>query len=218
MKIWITAATPFEIRMAKETLQNKQYQNIAALHFVTTGVGMLLSAVQLTKLVLTEQPDFIIQAGIAGTFHSNLPSAEIVVVKKEILGDTGVMEQNQWKDMFDLGLISGNIPPFENGCIPNPNLKQWNITALPEVSGISVNEISTQPQYIAQMNSKYAPDIETMEGAALHYVAGTFNIPYLQIRAISNIVGERDKQKWAIQEALETLNKSLIHYIEALDK
>ncbi|GHV28950.1 MAG: futalosine hydrolase [Hydrotalea flava] len=219
MKIWVTAATAFEIQIAKETLQkNKHHKNITALHFATTGVGMLLSAVQLTKLVLTEHPDCIIQAGIAGTFHQHLKPASVVAVKKEMLGDTGVMEQQNWKDIFDLGLQSKNTKPFENGSITNHYLEQWNITALPEVSGISVNEISTNPQRIVQLNSKYAPDIETMEGVALHFVAGIFNIPYIQVRAISNVVGERDKQKWAMEEALQALNKAIIQYVEIFNE
>ncbi|WP_298298735.1 futalosine hydrolase [Hydrotalea sp.] len=218
MKIWITAATDIEIQIARETLSNQQHQNSTSIHFLSTGVGMLLSAVQLTKLVVTEQPDLIIQAGIAGSFQPNLMPAQVVVVKKEILGDTGVLEYNQWKDIFDLGWIPKNSPPFTNGCIINSNLNQWNIMALPEVSGISVNEISTDEQRIQQRIHQYAPHIETMEGIALHYVAGSFGIPYLQIRAISNIVGERNKQKWAMQEALQALNTILIQFVEQIQE
>jgi futalosine hydrolase len=48
-----------------------------------------------------------------------------------------------------------------------------------------------------------------MEGAALHYVCLQENIPFLQIRSISNRVGERDKAKWEFKEAIKNLNKEL---------
>ena len=49
-----------------------------------------------------------------------------------------------------------------------------------------------------------------MECAALHYVCLQQNVPFLQIRSVSNEVGERDKSKWKIKEAVENLNNELI--------
>jgi futalosine hydrolase len=51
--------------------------------------------------------------------------------------------------------------------------------------------------------------VETMEGAALHYVALQLNIPFLQVRSLSNFAGERDKKRWRMEEAIENLNKEL---------
>ena len=61
-----------------------------------------------------------------------------------------------------------------------------------------------------QLVETFAPQTETMEGAALHYVCLQQNLPFLQIRSISNEVGERDKSKWKIKEAVEDLNSELI--------
>jgi hypothetical protein len=35
-----------------------------------------------------------------------------------------------------------------------------------------------------------------MEGAALHYMGRDLFIPFIQLRAVSNYIGERDKNKW----------------------
>jgi futalosine hydrolase len=48
-----------------------------------------------------------------------------------------------------------------------------------------------------------------MEGAALHYVALMEKIPFLQLRSLSNFVGERDKNKWLMKEAIINLNLEL---------
>ena len=56
---------------------------------------------------------------------------------------------------------------------------------------------------------QFNADIETMEGAALHYVCLQEDIPFIQIRTISNFVGERDKTKWKLKDAIENLNIEL---------
>jgi futalosine hydrolase len=48
-----------------------------------------------------------------------------------------------------------------------------------------------------------------MEGAALHYTCLMENIPFIQLRAVSNFVGERDKNKWKMKEAIAVLNEKL---------
>jgi futalosine hydrolase len=43
-----------------------------------------------------------------------------------------------------------------------------------------------------------------MEGAALHYIGLSARIPFIQIRGISNLVGERNKKHWRIAEAMDS--------------
>ena len=57
-----------------------------------------------------------------------------------------------------------------------------------------------------------------MEGAALHYACKKFQIPFIQIRSVSNYVGERDKSKWKLKEAIEAINKTVIAYVDLLYK
>ena len=57
-----------------------------------------------------------------------------------------------------------------------------------------------------------------MEGAALHYVCLMEKIPFLQIRAVSNVIGERDKSRWKLKEAMKSLNESLVFLIQKLEK
>jgi futalosine hydrolase len=46
-----------------------------------------------------------------------------------------------------------------------------------------------------------------MEGAALHYACILEGVPFIQIRGISNKVGERDKTKWKIPAAIQSSNE-----------
>jgi futalosine hydrolase len=40
------------------------------------------------------------------------------------------------------------------------------------------------------------------------------NIPFIQIRALSNYIGERDKTKWKLHEAVANLNLELQRLIK----
>lgn len=184
--------------------------------FHQSGVGMLASAVSLTRLVSEEKPDLIIQAGIAGSFDAKLPLGKVVAIKEEILGDMGVEEDGKWKDIFDLKLEKSNYHPFEKRKLPNPWLNIYNLLKLPELSALTVNEVSTKPERIEQLIKKYGASIESMEGAALHYICREANIPFIQIRAISNYAGERNKANWKMNEAIDALNDVLVKYIEKL--
>jgi len=57
-----------------------------------------------------------------------------------------------------------------------------------------------------------------MEGAAFHYMGRDLHIPFIQLRAVSNYVGERDKSKWKMRDAIYNLNETLLQYLDALHK
>ena len=59
----------------------------------------------------------------------------------------------------------------------------------------------------------FDPVTESMEGAALHYVCLMTNVPFIQLRSISNYIGERNKKKWDMMESINNLNNSLVRII-----
>ena len=220
MRLTITTATVGEWMpsfLQVNTLYTGQSHRLK-LSFHQCGVGMLATAVSLSRLIVEEKPDLIIQAGIAGTFDPKTPLGKLVVVKDETLGDMGVEEDGRWKDIFDLRLEKSSYHPFEKRRLPNPWLAQFNLLKLPEVSAITVNEVTTRADRMEQLVKKYNPHTESMEGAALHYVCREANIPFIQVRAISNYVGERNKEHWKIKEAIDSLNEHLLKYVEKLYK
>lgn len=184
--------------------------------FHESGVGMLAATFSLTKVALYEKPDLIIQAGIAGCFDQDIKLGTTLAVQEEILGNTGVEEDGKWKDIFDLKLEKSSYPPFEKRRLPNQWEKEYNLLKLPTVASVTVDEISVNPARIKQLIGKYNPTLESMEGAALHYVCRKCDIPFLQIRSVSNYVGIRDKSQWKIAEALKNLNETLVQYVENL--
>jgi futalosine hydrolase len=186
------------------------------LQYHQSGIGMLAASFALTKLAIEDKPDLIIQVGIAGTSDTDLALGTVVVIEEETIGDLGVEEDGKWKDLFDLKLEKSSYHPFEKRKLPNQWLGKYNLLGLKEVNGITVNEITTHPERIQKLIKKYNPCIESMEGAALHYVARESSIPFIQFRAISNYIGERDKSNWQMKLAIDNLNQTLLQYIDRL--
>ena len=191
-------------------LQNNKFQ------LLITGVGTLPTTYLLTKHITHHQPDLLIQAGIAGSFSQQLELLSTAIVEEEILGDLGVEESGLYKDVFDLKLSDPSHFPFIEKKLINPNCQTWENFGFQKVRAISINEISTMPDRIEKIKSLYNPDLESMEGAAFHYVCLQEKKDFLQIRTVSNKVGERDKKKWKLKESIETLNEALIKIVEEI--
>jgi len=208
MKILVIAATSFEIQQSIDA-----FASIKQVVFEIIGVGLLASAVSLPKAITKHSPDCIIQVGIAGCFDESIPLGKVVIVKEEILGDLGVEEDNKWKDVFDLQLMNPNETPYVEGILCNQTINYFTIQNAALVRAITVNEITTRPERISQLKNKYQPILESMEGAALYYIGNENRIPYLQIRGISNYIGERDKNNWKIKEAIAAANELLFEII-----
>lgn len=207
MQILLCAATSFEIEPTKDFIKGRNLSNKISVHI--TGVGLMAATYSITKSIATHQPKLIIQAGIAGGLDLSLALAQTVVVNSETLGDSGVQEAQQFKTIFDLGLTDRNGFPWKNGELINPDPELLNSFELKKVKAVTVHEITTNKDRIELYKNGFGAQIETMEGAALHYVALVEGISFLQLRSISNYIGERDKKKWKMAEAIAALNAEL---------
>jgi futalosine hydrolase len=168
-------------------------------------VGLLACAFALTQEVALHRPDVIVQAGVAGTLLPEYPLASVVAVQSECVGDMGVKEGDRFLSLFDLKLLRPDTLPWQGGKLVNES-RLLQTFGLPVVDGVTVNEISTSEERIQYYRDHLNAQVESMEGAALHYVALSEKIPFLQIRSLSNFTGERDKTKWQMKEAISNLN------------
>ncbi len=218
MKVVITSATEKEVLSIKKAIHPKYTLDTSdfAVSFHVSGVGILASCFSISKLIFEQKPDLIIQVGIAGTFNEEAALSKVVIVKEEILGDTGVEEDGSFKDLFDLDLQNENLFPFSNKRLVNLNSNDINYLKLDEVTGITINEITARSHRIDQLKAKYNAAVESMEGAALHYCCLQTSTSFIQIRALSNYIGERDKSKWKVREALKNLTNNILLYIDQL--
>ena len=210
MQIAIVSATDFE----QNLFDINALQNQHSVKFYTHGIGLMLSAYHLCEIVKSK-PDLIIQCGLAGTYHNHLKIGETVIVENEILGDTGAQDHLEQLDLFDMQLMNANEFPFSKSMLKNEYVTHLN-TSLKKVSGLTVNLSSGNASTIQLRKEKYNADIETMEGAALHYVCLQKEIPFIQFRAISNLVEPRNKDNWKLKEAIESYTEAITAFIHQI--
>lgn len=212
MNCLIVAATPIEITPFLDYFKSGGKKNIDIL---ITGIGLTATTYSLMKQLRLKKPDLIIQAGVGGCFDTGIAPGKVVVVKQEAIADQSVIELNQLKTLFDLKLVPQDQFPFKKGWLIN-NSDELKKTTLKKVKGISVNEITTSRQKVNFYKETFNPVVESMEGAALHYVCLMENIPFIQLRAVSNYVAERNKNNWNMKESIINLNKELIKLLNKL--
>jgi futalosine hydrolase len=207
MQILLIAATATEIEPF--TAANSQVD------VLITGVGVPSTIYHLQKRIHQMDYDCIIQAGIAGSFSNQMSLGQVVLVKQDCFADLGIEEKGNYTPIFNTAFADKDEFPFTDGWLMNAddNLKYSD---LPKVNAITVNKVSDNELQKQQFLQTFDADIETMEGAALHYVCLQEQIPFLQIRSISNHVGERNKTKWEIKEAIQNLNTELQILINGL--
>ena len=160
----------------------------------------------------------VIQAGVAGSFDRTIETGTVLAVKQDYLADEGVWEISKFKTVFDLDLRNKNDKPFIKGRLENPHKELLKIAGLRVVNAITVNQVSTSENVISEYLERYDCSLESMEGAALHYVCLMENIPFIQLRSISNFIGERNKQNWKMEQAIVNLNLKLEQLVTTILK
>lgn len=215
MNCLLLAATATEIAPFLDHYRTAS-SRAAEIDVLIPGIGLTATTYGLTRHLALKRPDLIIQAGIAGGFGKEIELGSVVAVKQDTIADESVVEAGKLRTLFHLGLSAADKHPYQGGWLVNPDQKIIKANKLEAITAISVNQITTDPQLIAQYQEIFAPALESMEGAALHYVCLSEQIPFLQLRSISNHIGERDKTKWNMKAAIHNLNKKLVDLLESL--
>ncbi len=207
MRILLVAATAFEI--------NDFLKNNKNVEVLICGAGTPVTMYHLTKKLLKNSYDLVIQAGIAGGFSKTIKRGEVVLIKQDAFADVGVEEKGEFKTIFQLGFDDKNKFPFSNGWLINQN-EILETTHLKTANAVTINKLSDRKKQTLQITKTFNADIESMEGAALHYICMQMNMPFLQMRSVSNKVGERNKKKWKLKKAIKNLNIQLIKLVQSL--
>jgi futalosine hydrolase len=216
MHLLLLSATDLEISETATWLNNHTLGlNALKPKLLIGGIGQLQTAYALQNRIRLGRPDLIIQAGIGGAPAKD-DIGKVCAIGSEQIADLGVMEKTGFTDIFDMGLQNRDRFPFRDGKLNNPyrSLLEW--TGLPVLDGATVNGIMTSDVGVSQRNSLRV--VESMEGAALHYICLMEKVPFLQIRSISNMTGDRDKSRWKLKEALMNLHEKLVVLIQKLQK
>lgn len=228
MKLLVVAATCPEIKPLLLSLGQNEVKEFCmkaisyhqlSIDILITGVGLMHTAYFMGKVLANNTYNLALQFGIAGSFRKEIALGAAVNVVEEVVADLGAEDKENFLDATELHLLPPDQFPYHAGRLRNETPDSaYGISALKKVKGISVNKVHGYQCNIDKIIRKYDPDIESMEGAAFFYACMMERLPCLQIRAISNYIEDRNKDRWNIPLAIDNLNKIALKIIHHLTK
>jgi futalosine hydrolase len=156
------------------------------------GIGPVEAALATAQALTERRPDAVLHVGIAGARGIEPPTL--------VLGSESV-----YCDALDSTSMIARVERVT----PDPQLLAAARAALPAAL---VLPIATS----ARVGGGTACDVEAMEGFGVLLAAAFAGVPALELRAVSNDVGEPDRAKWRFDDALGALAGAVELLVEAL--
>jgi futalosine hydrolase len=221
--LYITS-TPTEAEALKrvtdyDTSSDRYYKGNLGIDLVYSGVGSVPTAWSVMKYIqLYGKPSIAINAGIAGSYRQEYGIGMVVMPVSDCFADAGVEDGELFRTLSEAGLAGADDKPFRNGLLhATEHITEMASGILSPVKAITVNSATGSETTKRRTVEKFDPDIETMEGAAFFYVCAIEEIPFIAVRAISNMVEKRDRSKWNIPLAIDNLALKLDELLKLLD-
>lgn len=200
-RILVVTAVAAERDAVKERLISEHNIDI-----IVSGVGPAAAAAAATRSLVSKPYSLVINAGIAGGFPSRADLQSIVISTEIVAAELGVEtpEGFCFVDELGFGTARFTVDPLLVSRLANKikatglNVSQGPILTVTTATG-------TEETAMERMDRVPGAAAEGMEGYGVAAAAQHFGIPVVEIRAISNKVGLRDRKAWKISEALESL-------------
>ncbi|MQA30349.1 MAG: futalosine hydrolase [Luteitalea sp.] len=182
-----------------------------------TGVGMVATAAWCSRAFTGHRYDLALNVGVCGSFDRALAPGDVVHVVRDRFSELGAEDGDRLLSMTELGLLDRDDRPFAREELVNPAPpRSQALEGLPAVSGITVNTVHGNERSIALVAERFGPQVESMEGAAFMYACMIHDLPFAQVRAVSNLVEKRNRDAWRMADAIERLGGVTVGVLESL--
>ena len=194
-----------------------------------TGIGMVATAAWCSRALAETRYDLALNLGVCGSFDRALEPGCVVHVVSDRLAELGAEDGDAFLSLDELELPGEPVDPAE------PETDPWKgrslaraelvnvappsnaaLTRLPVVRGITVNTAHGNERSIAAVVRRFQPQVESMEGAAFMYACLIHDLPFAQVRAVSNIVERRNRQAWRVADAISALSTVAMTLVDTL--
>ncbi|WP_329598194.1 futalosine hydrolase [Streptomyces pseudovenezuelae] len=173
---------------------------------VAAGVGPALAAAStataLTRAALAGAPyGLVVSAGIGGGFLPHAPVGSLVVADEITAADLGAETADGFVPVTELGFGAVTHRPPEalvRAAAAATGARAGAVLTVSTVTGTAARAAALRERHPTAL-------AEAMEGFGVAEAAGAHRVPVLEIRAVSNPVGPRDRAAWRIGDALAAL-------------
>lgn len=173
------------------------------------------TATALTAAALAGEPyGLVVSAGIAGGFQPAAPVGSLVVADAIVIADLGAQTAEGFVPVTELGFgTTRHLPPAElaRGAA--------ELTGAAFGTVLTVSTVTGSAERAAELMDRHPGALaEAMEGFGVAEAAAAHGVPVLEVRAISNPVGPRDRAAWRIGDALAALTDAFRRLVPVLEK
>jgi futalosine hydrolase len=213
-----------------------------------SGVDKVNAAHLLTCLLeaMDTPPRLVLQVGIGGAIPGGggfAPASvgDVVLATQEAYSDTGSSSPGGWLSARELGwpiapvggAESGGVFPVDGRLVtaalavlaaaaakdaaaaalrPEPLPR---VLAGPCVTSSLVTGLTADAE---ELGERWGALVESMEGAAAAHICALYGAPFLEVRGISNVVGDRDRASWEVSRAVAASSWAASVIVAALDR
>ena len=191
--------------------------NDASFDVLLAGVGPAAAAANTAKVLATTVYGLVVSAGIGGGFPEKAEVGALVVANEIIAADLGAETPDGFCSLDELGFGSTRIQV--DASLVDRVTRALKAAGLPVTIGpvLTVSTVTGTAASAAEMAVRVpGAAAEAMEGYGVAIAARNSGVPILEIRAISNLVGPRDRTAWRIKEALDVLEAASSVLLEVL--
>ncbi len=233
--ILIFSAVSEEVNSLYPSVDNQQHLVIGGRNVTTgtlynskvmilsTGPGIANTIQAVTACIEKKRPGLMIQTGIAGAFRdSNLSVGDIGIASEEIDVQLGIEAESEGEMLPPLPfpILQKQKIAIRNRYPFHSNLTNAAFTILNQYFStrnikikigpfITVSTITASDKRAQQLSTHYQACMESMEGAAASHLSLYYEIPLIEIRSASNMVGKRELSQWNIPLACANCSEAV---------
>ena len=207
----ITAVSAEKDAILRGLLDDARFDVLAA------GVGSVVAAVNTAKALSSAEYSLVICAGIGGGFSGKAEVGSLVVATEIVAADLGAETSEGFCSLEELGFGFTRVQIDAN--LVSRLTQALQEAKLPVNTGpvLTVSTVTGTAASAAELASRVpGATAEAMEGYGVGSAANDRGLPVLEIRAISNVVGPRDRSAWQIKGALDALEAASAVLTEVL--
>jgi futalosine hydrolase len=180
-----------------------------------TGLGPVAAAVATATLLATREYDVVLNAGIAGGFRGRVEIGDVVLADTETFADLGVRTDDGFLSPHEMGFDQDSTLAFGNTQLID---RMQRAPVRVAVGGVLTLSCMTGTDAAADaMAARYPRALaEGMEGFGVVAAAraNTDIRCVAELRAISNLIGRRDRATWDIPAAFESLADAVATFVK----
>lgn len=230
MKIAIIGAMEEEVQILRGEMENVQQEviagceyNVGTLHGVDvvllkSGIGKVNAAMSTAILLEKFKPTAVINTGSAGGYSPDLQVGDVVISSEVVHHDV---------DVTAFGYAYGQVPQLPPTFVADDKLIMVAEEAAKDITGMAVakgliatgDSFMSDPARVEFVRGKFE-DLQAveMEAAAISQVAYQFSVPFVVIRALSDIAGKESNVSFEafLETAAKNSSQLVINMVELL--